>query len=316
MAYVFVSLSLIFLTVKGYLGKKTSTCVSNSGDAVLFSLVRMLLCIIIGLVPVAFDNAWSFLALDGGMAAICLLVGAANAVYISSWILAVQDNAMVTVDVMLTIGSIIPAVLCHILDWERLRMPKVLGFLIVILATVILAGGSKKVRKKKSFWVILLPILSAVGEGMVSFSQQLYKQYYSSSDALAGKMYPMSIYHFYTYVIASLFLLVFFVVYRQVSVSKMKAAGTYEHVSCLAPLKKTFWFIAMMAVCMFVAAYFQTEATSNHGMSSQVMYPLIKAGSLVLNAFMAQFAFGEKITRRRVLGVLIALVGIIVMNVF
>ncbi len=316
MAYLFVSMSLIFLTLKGFLGKKTSIFVGNTGDAVLFTLMRMLICIPIGLIPIAIDNAWSFLALDGGMAAICLLVGAANAVYISSWILAIRHCTMVTMDVMLTIGSIIPAVLCHVLDWERLRIPKVLGFLVVILATVILAGGGKTVRKKKSFWVILLPILSAVGEGTVSFSQQLYKHYYSSADALAGVEYPQSIYHFYTYVIASVFLIAFFAVYQCITVSKMKAEGALDRSPCLAPLKKTFWFIAMMAACMFIAAYFQTEATSSYGMSSQVMYPLIKAGSLVLNALVAQLFFGERITRRRVIGVIVALVGIVVMNVF
>lgn len=316
MAYLFVFLSLIFLTVKGFLGKKTSICVGDPGDAFLFSLVRMLLCILIGLVPVAFDNAWSFLALDAGMAAICLLVGVSNAVYLSSWALAVQDNAIVTVDVMLTVGSIIPAVLCFIFFGEEPSVPKMIGFVLVIFATAILSGGKKAVRKKRSLRSIVFPILSAVGEGMVSFSQQLYKQYYSSADSLSGKTYPMSIYHFYTYVIASAFLIVFFVVYQRMKISRLQRAGTYERVSCLAPLKKPFVYIAMTAVCMFLAMYFQTDATSTYGMSSQVMYPLIKAGSLVLNTFVAQIFFGERVTRRSLLGVGVALFGIVVMNVF
>ncbi len=316
MAYLFVFFSLVFLETKGYLGKKTSICVTCPGDAFLFSLVRMLLCVVIGLIPVAFDHAWGFLALDGGMTAICLLAGVVNALYLASWILAVRKNAMVTVDVMLTVGSIIPAVLCRIFFGEVLRVPKMIGFGAVVLAAFILSGGKEK-KEKRNPLVYILPVLAAVGEGMLSFSQQLYKQYYWSENALSGMEYPMSVYHFYTYVFSGVFLFLFFLVYEWGTSLKLRRAGVGEaRTSYLAPLKRTIWYIVLMAVCTFAAAYCQTIATSNYGMPSQVMYPLIKACCLVIITVIARVFFGEKITRRSVFGILVALVGIVVINAF
>lgn len=315
MAYLFVSIALVFLTVKGYCGKKTGNCMRDTGDAFLFSLVRMLLCIVIGLVPVAFDNAWQSLALDGGMTAICLLAGVSNAAFLVGWILAIQKNSMVTVDVTLTVGSIIPAVLCMIFFHEAIRLPKLIGFFIIILASFILSGYNKQEKGKHGLGGVVFLAFAAVGEGMVSFSQQLYKQYYASADALGGVEYPMSVYHFYTYVFAGAFLLVFFAVYEALTRRRARKNGA-ETVSRLESLKKPFPYIVVMAVCLFVASYFQTIATSTYGMSSQVMYPLIKGVCLITVTIVAQVFFGERITKRSVLGSLTALVGIVVMSVF
>ncbi len=73
MVYLIVLLALIFLSVKGFCGKKTSTCVGQMGDAFRFNILRMLLCTLIGIVVVCFEGAQGALRIDGGMMAICLL---------------------------------------------------------------------------------------------------------------------------------------------------------------------------------------------------------------------------------------------------
>jgi drug/metabolite transporter (DMT)-like permease len=317
MAYLFISIALVFMAVKGYCGKKTSNCMRDTGDSFLFSLVRMIFCILIGLVPLALDGAWADLRLDGGMAAICLLAGASNAAFLVGWILAVQKNTMVMVDVTLTVGSIIPAVLCALLFGEAILWQKMIGFGFIILASLILSGNPTAAKKGSGFLGILLLVLAAVGEGMVSFSQQLYKQYYSGMEgALGDSVYPMSVYHFYTYVFSGALLLVFFLIYEGVAYAKAPAGQKPMPKARLESLRNPILYIVVMAVCLFLANYFQTIATSTYGMPSQIMYPLIKGACLITVNITAMVFFGEKITKRSVLGSLVALLGIIVMNVF
>lgn len=317
MAYLCVLLALAVMTVKGYCGKKTGNCMKGKGDAFLFSLVRMLLCILIGLIPLALDRAWGDLTPDGGMMAICLLAGASNAAFLVGWILAVEKNAMVTVDVTLTIGSILPAILCAILFDEVIRLPKLLGFALIILASAILAGYNKSVKGKPGAIDIFFLALAAVGEGMVSFSQQLYKQYYSGAEgAIGDRVYPMSVYHFYTYVFAGALLLLFFLVYEGIGYVRAPKDRKPRPIGRLAVLREPIVYIAVMAVCLFLANYFQTLATSTYGMPSVILYPLIKGACLIVVSFTAMIFFGERITKRSILGSAIAIVGIVVMNIF
>ena len=72
--------------------------------------------------------------------------------------------------------------------------------------------------------------------------------------------------------------------------------------------------IAIMAACLFAANYLQTIATTDYGMSSQILYPISKGGCLITVNVVGMLFFGEKITRRSFCGTIVALVGIISMS--
>ena len=318
MVYVFVLLTLISLAIKGFCGKKTSTCVRQTGDAFRFNILRMLLCMLIGALVVFLEGAQSSFAIDRGMLLICLMAGVCNAMFLIGWILAVRKNAMVTVDVALTLGAILPAVLCAVLFHEPISLPKMLGFLLIILAAAILAGYNKSEKGKSGVGGILLVIIASAGEGLVSFTQQLYRQFYTESGSRAGDViYPKSIYNFYIYVFAALVLILCLVAYDLYRfVKNPTKRWTDELKSGMRILIGPLPYIVVMAVCMFAANYFQTVAAGDYGMSSQVLYPLIKGGSLITVNITAMLFFGEKMTRRSLLGSVVALAGIVVMNVF
>ena len=317
MAYLFVSIALVFLTLKGYCGKKTSASMRNTGDAFLFNLTRMLLCIIIGLIPLAFDNAWGQMGLDAGMFGICLLAGVSNAAFLVGWILAIQKNAMVTVDVTLTIGSIIPAVLCFLLFGQEILWQRMIGFALIIVASIILSGYNKSMKGKSTFSGVIFLVITSVGEGMVNFSQQLYTRYYSDAEgSVATVYYPKSVYHFYTYVFAGALLLLFFLIYEGVQYKKAPVGEKPTPLYVLSSLKKPIVYIVIMAISLFVANYCQTIATADYAMKPEVLYPLLKGVCLITVNITAMLFFGEKITKRSVLGSLVALGGIVLMNIF
>ncbi len=309
MAYLVVLAILLLLALKGYSGKKVSMYAHNTRDTILFNLFRMLFCLVIGFAIVVSDNALYSLLPDGGMAAICLLAGFSNVLFLVGWMLAIQKNAMVTVDVTLTIGSLIPALLCWWLFGEAIGLTKIWGFALIVIASVILAGYNNRCEKQ-SFKGVLYIILAMLGDGMISFSQQLFINYYKEGGKFAGeRLYPLSVYHFYTYVFAAVLLGVLFVTITLVHRDK-----TPQIMDTKQKIKITLPHIALMAVFLFAATYLQTIATGEMNMPAQILYPVIKGGCLISVNVTAMLFFGEKITCRSVLGSLVALSGIVVMN--
>ena len=207
MEYLMVGLALVFLTVKGYSGKKASVAVRNKGDAFLFNFLRMAFCVAIGIVMVMMEGAIPALRIDGIMALICLLSGISNAALLVGWILAIQKNTMVSVDVGLTISSLLPGLLCFAFFGSPISLPKMIGFALIIVATVILSGGGgKKVRR--DFFGVLWLTVAAVGDGLSGFAQQLYNRYFTSTgEGYLGREYPKSVFLLYTYIFAALVLI-------------------------------------------------------------------------------------------------------------
>ena len=314
--WICVLIALLCMTVKGACGKKTSGYVTVLGHSFWFNLIRMLFCVLIGLGLVFAENWQASLALDGKMLLICILSGAANAAFLVGWLLAVQKNTMVAVDVTLTLGSMIPAVLCALLFGEALSLQKMLGFALIILASFILSAKKGGTAKEKSLMGILLLILATVGDGLTGFCQQLYRHYYTEGGSLySGVSYSKSVYHFYTYVFAALILLLVCALWSVASYRKGSKEMPHESEgSLLRPIVKALPYIFVMAVCLFAANYFQTVAANDYGMSSQLLYPIIKGGCLITVNITAMLFFGEPITKRSLLGSSVALAGIVVMN--
>lgn len=239
---------------------------------------------------------------------LCLLAGASNAAFLVGWMLAIQKNAMVTVDVALTMGSLIPAALCAWLFGEPLSLRKMLGFALILAAAVTLSGYRRDPRGKSGAVGLALLVFAAVGDGLSGFCQQIYNQYYTETGARAhGVFYSNSVYQFYTFVFSALILLCVFLLY-------VRRRGRFSK-RLLRPLAKPLPHIFVAAVCLFVVNYLQTMITGAYGMPSQILYPVLRGGSLITVNLTATLFFGEKPTVRSVVGSLTALVGIVFMNI-
>lgn len=317
MAYLFLILTLLFLSVKGYCGKKTSTDLRQPTDPMLFNLLRMLFCVVIGLALILIEGAGEYLAIEAGLLWITLGAGVANVAFLVGWILAVRRIPLVTMDVSLTIGSLLPAVLCLILFDEAISVPKMIGFGLILLATVILSGYGRSAGKRAGFLGIALAVMATLGEGISSFCQQLYKQYYTvDGTRFHGVYYPNSVFQLYTYVFAGTILLLLFIGVALNRYKKQEKMPKTQYVkglfsSCKRPLP----YIVVMAICLFTANYLQTAATTVYGMPSQVLYPVIKGGCLVTVNLTAMLFFNEKPTWRSVAGSAVALGGSVLMSV-
>ena len=158
----------------------------------------------------------------------------------------------------------------------------------------------------------ILLVIAAVGDGMMGFAQQLFRHYYTEGGSkYTGISYPKSVFHFYTYVFAAICFSILLSIYFLTTKKEERNEESLKKIASPVGL----CVILVMAVCMFVSSYLQTVASNDFGMPSQVLYPILKGGCLITVNITAMLFFGEKITRRSIIGSLIALVGIVAMNV-
>ncbi len=111
MVYLFVILAILCLAVKGFCGKKISIYAEKISYAFLLNLVRMLLCIVVGLIVLLIEAKGKITGIDWRLALIALTGGAGTAMLVVCWVLAIRENTLVRVDVACTVASLLPAVL-------------------------------------------------------------------------------------------------------------------------------------------------------------------------------------------------------------
>lgn len=146
MVYLFVILAILCLAVKGFCGKKTSIYAEKISYAFLLNLVRMLLCIVVGLIVLLIEAKGKITGIDWRLALIALTGGAGTAMLVVCWVLAIRENTLVRVDVACTVASLLPAVLSLIFFKESFSGWKMFGFALILSAVFIVSigkGGQK-----------------------------------------------------------------------------------------------------------------------------------------------------------------------------
>lgn len=315
LGYLFIVIALLAGATKGYCGKKTSGYVLETKDALLFNSVRMMLCILVGFFLILAQGNIAGLAMRKDLTAVTAFSGAANAFFVVSWMLAVRKNTYMMVDVALMIGCIIPAIGCAVFFDEPISGTKMIGFALLLAAVVLMAGYNNRLKGKMSPLGVILLVITGFSEGMLSFTQQIYK--FRVQDETATP----AVYNFYMYLFSALLLLLFFflfVLYDRKRPAKKSGDSKEENKAGnkegKGGLLHVIPYIIVMAVCLFANSYFQTLATTVGTVPSQVLYPVMKGGSLILSTAMSAAFFGERVTKWSILGTVTAFAGLICIN--
>ena len=74
-----------------------------------------------------------------------------------------------------------------------------------------------------------------------------------------------------------------------------------------------FGYILVMSVCLFLHSFLNTAAAGY--LDSAHLYPLSQGGSLILSSLMAALFFREKLTAKCVVGLCVAFLALILINV-
>ena len=298
MGYLFCLFALLVGVTKGYCGKKTSGTVTTLPGTMLFNAVRMLICIPIGFLCVLIYTGSPSLAIDGKTLLISVLSGAATSCFVVSWIACVRKGAYMMVDVFLTLGVIVPVVLCRIFFDEAVRWNQILGILLLAAAAYIMCSYNKSIGKAKiKLSSVLLLTFCGAANGLTSFSQKWFR-YESSAD--------VSLFNFYTYIFSAVILIACWLTVR--AAHPDQSGGTIDRKTLI----RLGGYVTVMSLCLFLHSLFSTMAAGY--LASSQLYPLMQGGSLVLSMLMSAVFFGEKINLRCIIGIGVTFAALLCIN--
>ncbi len=298
MGYFFLGISLLAGVIKGYCGKKTSGYVNHCDTAIEMNLIRMVFCVCIGgAMMLAEGNAGYFLP-EKALLMLCAAAGVSTSVFVVCWLIAVKRGAYMMLDVFLMLGVLVPICGGSILYQEKIRPVQWLGILLLVLAASAMCSYNNAVKEKLKFSSFVLLCVCSASGGMTDLMQKIFVR------ECAGM--PASVFAFYTYVFSAitLFLLELVLRWRKESISPQ---GKEK-----ASLKGIMGYIAVMSGCLFANTFFKTKAAGY--LTSIQLYPLSQGGSLILSVCMVAVMFGEKPTKKCILGLVTAFVGLLVLN--
>lgn len=292
MSYLFLTIALLSGATKGYFGKKTSGLITNTHDSVYISTIRFIICVVISLVICLFDGGLS-LAPSGLL--ICGLSGISQALFVCMWLLAVHSGAYMMVEVFLTVGIIIPTVLCNIFFKESISVYQWCGFAVLIAAAYIMCTYNNSIKSKISVKSYLVLLICGIANGFVDFAQKLFVKTQTE--------YTISVFNLYTYTFAALLLALIFIFEK----------GFFKKtLSTNCNIKSFGIYVFAMAVCLFLYSYFKTLAGKS--IPAIIMYPVCQGVSMILSALMANFIFKERINKQGIMGMLLAFISLMIIT--
>ena len=294
MGYIFAFTAIFFALMKGFCGKKISNYTACSKDAAYYNTIRMLICILVCGILVAFEG--NGFMVSGKVLLISALSGISLAVMVISWLMAAKKSVYMLVDVYCTLSVAIPLILSAILYKEKIDLYDIIGLTFLGAATYLIAGYSAATKKQKlrpaEYGILLLVFLS------IGFSNFLQKMFVKSSNGES-----VTIYNFYTYVFAAIVLVAFLLFSK-------KEDGDVR----TKPQLKAYILVCFMATALFANYVFATLAAEK--LTSAELYPLTQGSTLALAPVMAALFFNEKPKPRLIVGIVLCFTGLIIMNVF
>ena len=293
MGYLFLSISLLAGIVKGYCGKKLGGFAANYQSAVLLNFVRMLLCVALGVMVVFASGDAAYLTATPGVLMTCALSGIGTAFFVVSWLLAVRKSAYMMLDVFLMVGTVIPMIGGYVRFAETIRHRQWIGFFLLVVAAVVMCSYHNSVKTKLSLSSFALLLACGAMSGIADFSQKLYVKSFPSM--------PISVFNLYTYVFAAATLAIVFLL------RSGKEKTDFDRRPAKAGI-----LLVIMAVALTANSYFKTMAARD--LDSAQLYPLSQGAALVLSSVMATVCFQEKFTRKAFVGIVLAFVALMIMN--
>ena len=296
MGYLFLSFSLLAGVVKGYCGKKMSSYATDTNSAVLLNTIRMAFCLVFSILLVLISRDIEFLNLNPRIIFISSLSGISTSVFLVSWLLSVRKSAYMMLDVFLMLGTLVPMLVCRFVFDESITAKQWIGYCILIIAVITMCSYNNSIKVKITVSAFLLLIACGFANGIADLSQKMFVREYPDI--------PISIFNLYTYFFAASSLGLFCLILTR----KKPSAQSKTKES-----KKYIVYIIVMSLALIVNSLFKTQAATY--LDSARLYPLNQGVALTLSTLMAAIFFKEKLNLKCIAGILLAFIGLLIMNV-
>ena len=299
MAYLYLILALAGGLIKGISGKSVSRDVRSLGDGFSVNIIRSAFCSVIGLGFALIQLLLSGVGLSGfsispSALLVCLVSSFCMALFSISWLYAYQSEAYVFLNVFTMLASILTGILGRMIYGDELKPTRMIGFAILLISVYILSLYNKKLTGKITRRGALTLLLGSLGVALSDFCQKIFSKE-SFGEA--------SVFTFYTYflmLIPQIFILL--ILYNSKD-TRNPALTDKRHM--------LIFFI--MSAALYMNSLTKTLAAKD--LPATQMYPTLQGANLIASAILVSIFFGEKITKRSVLGIAVAIVAVLFMNI-
>ena len=304
MGYLYVALALLSGGIKAFCGKRISGKTPTIKNAILTNFIRMLFCIAFGFLFVLVDGVD---ALKMNKTAMLLALGGsvATCIFLVSWLLAMRKNAYMTVEAFVLASMLIPVLLKLAFYGEQVGVFQWIGLAILLFSVVLMSIYNNQTKGKLTAVGLLLLLIVCLGNGLNSFTQNIFKTEFPSFSAAA--------FNFYVYVFSAALLGITFLCIKE----KPSEEGGEMQVGQenKEPLfdKTKLVYIAIMALFLFCNSYFVTLA--NGYLPAVKLNPLLNVSALLVGLFISVVFFKEKLKTVSVIGISFMVLGVIFINV-
>lgn len=297
MGYLFFAISRFGMLVRGYCGKKSSALIDGFKDATSANVLRMTLCVLMGVAILLVNGDISGLAASRDTILIGAVCGISTAVGVIVWMVSLKYRAYMLMDVFGSVGVVVPLIFGQILFHESISLVQWFGYLLIIIAAWVMMSYNTSIKGTMSTGAFIILVLHGLSSGIIELCQKMF--------AMSNSGDSISVFNIYTYFFAGIILFVLYFIFKRNSPREQTEK------SHIIP-KGVFKYIFIMSVALFGASYFNTKAAEL--LSSVQLFPLNQGAMLVCSSLMASIFFKEKITHKCVIGIIMVFMGLIIIN--
>ena len=295
MGYIFLAIALLTNNIKGYCGKQMSRYSAKLNDTLLICFFRMLMCIGTSAVILAVTGGFFGLEITSKLVGYAAFSGISTAILVAAWLFAANSSGYMMLEVFQMLGVGVTILMSFVFYQEEITVRDLIGFCVLVFAAYLMHAGTKVKPTLKTLAVV---ILCGLANGMTDFSQKAF--IYSGLDTTTAQFQLCS----YIFAAATLILL-----YTAMTAGKKPEDNDG---GAVAILKKTWYFVLIMAVCLYGNSFFKTEAANY--LSAAKLYTLSQGGTMAIGTLMSAFIFKEKLTIKSYASIAITFIGLLIIN--
>ena len=292
MGYLFLTISLICATAKGYCAKRISAFSNHFSDALSLNLLRMLLCSLLGFALVLFQGKQPALHLDGHSMQCVLWSAISNSAFVVLWLMCAHEDAYMLINVFLMLGTIVTVAGSALIPalGETVSVKSIVGLVLMIVSAAFMKHhDQQQMRRKMSAKSFLLLCITALSSGLYDLSQKYYMKVVPAADA--------TVFSFYTFLFSSALLICIKLAFR----SPLSLP--------VSEIRKTILpNIMAMSLFLFGCSFFKTLASAR--LPSVYLYPLFQSASMLLAAIMSSLLLHEAFGIYSIISIIFSLFGV------
>jgi len=311
MGYFLVCAACVSETGMNYLGKKISGLAKTLLDLSLLNGIRCVLMVVAGYLIAGFTGGFQLICSESGTVWNALASGLTWAITLQFWYIGLSLSTLILSNVICSITVLVPIFLAALFFQEQISIGQYIGLALFFGAIYFMSVKGKGEKTKVNSVAIICYIINAIGGGVISFLQKVFSY---SNEQISASMYNVYVYFF-----AGVgFFLIYFIFKKFAKTKAIQKINSVMPVSS-EPLKakdvfsKFFWIVFVMSILTFLRSALLTEAA--YDVPAAVLYPLFKGVSMILVFITSVVLLKEKPTWRSVVGLVLAIVSVVLVNV-